>query len=257
MLDLVLLRIEILLAARLPWTIFQKLERRTVDSIIAAQCGCEQQPEHKGGTAAELQGFRQNVRRVRPQVRTKVFAHLGLRELLKIFRDLGLGIAPGEITVGLREPQLTEAIHHLWAGKSFGKKNDLGMILLHRVNQPLPKRQGFGVRIVHAKNADSLFAPKFNDAFHFPPYGAPLLGSEIERIDILIFFRRVFGKLNRAVRTPTKPLGMLAHVRMIGAALIGEIERDLEVEAFGLGDKAPELFDSAELRMNGFMAALR
>src|SRR5678815_3799910 len=36
MLDLVLLRIEILLAARLSWTIFQQLEGRTVDSIIAA-----------------------------------------------------------------------------------------------------------------------------------------------------------------------------------------------------------------------------
>ena len=71
------------------------------------------------------------------------------------------------------------------------------MIFFHFADQPLPKRQRLGVRVIDAKNAHSLFAPKINDTFQFLPKLTPLIRGEIQRIDILIFFRRIFGVLDR------------------------------------------------------------
>ena len=51
---------------------------------------------------------------------------------------------------------------------------------------------------------------------------------EVERVDVLVFLGRVLGVLHRAVGPRAEPLGMLAHVRMVGRALEGDVERDLD-----------------------------
>src|SRR5580765_338500 len=144
---------------------FEQLERRSVNPVAGSQCRRQNQADHEGWAAAELQILGQNIRRVRPQVGAKVLAHFGLRELLKILRDLGLGVAPGKVAIGLAEAELGQPVHHLGTGERFGKKNHLGVISFHFADQPLPKRQRLGVRVINPKNADSLFVPKFNDTF--------------------------------------------------------------------------------------------
>ena len=62
----------------------------------------------------------------------------------------------------------------------------------------------------------------------------------------MIFFRRIFGVLNGPIRTPAKPLRMFFDIRMIGAALIGEIQSDFEAERLGFSDQAFEIFERPE-----------
>ena len=69
------------------------------------------------------------------------------------------------------------------------------------------------------------------------PQRPPVFALEVERIDVLVFLRRVLRVLDRAIGPVPEPFGMLPHPRMIGRALPCEVERDLEAEALGLGDE--------------------
>ena len=53
-------------------------------------------------------------------------------------------------------------------------------------------------------------------------------GLEVERIDVLVFLRRVLGVLDAAVGALAEPLGMRLDVRMVGRALERDVERDLD-----------------------------
>ena len=81
-------------------------------------------------------------------------------------------------------------------------------------------------------------------------------GFEFERIYILIFFRGIFGILNRAVGPPAEPFRMFPHIGMIRRALIGQIQCDLEPQAFSRGYKPAKIVQRAELRMNSLMSTL-
>ena len=53
-----------------------------------------------------------------------------------------------------------------------------------------------------------------------------------------------------------EPLGMLAHVRVIGRGLEGDVERDLEAVRRGRVDEAIEVVERAEPRLDRGVAAL-
>ena len=59
----------------------------------------------------------------------------------------------------------------------------------------------------------------------------------MERIDILILFRRVLGVLDRPVGTLQKPLLMFLDVRMVGRRLKRDVERDFDSVAMGRFDE--------------------
>src|ERR1041385_527151 len=72
-LELVLLRIEVLLASGRPRHVLSELEGRSIDTVACAQ-GCRQhQANSEGRSSADLEKFRQDVGSIRPQVGTKEF----------------------------------------------------------------------------------------------------------------------------------------------------------------------------------------
>ena len=86
MLEFVFLGIQIFFAASLRGRIFAQLKRRPINAIACAQSSRQNQSDHERRTAADLEKLRKDVRRVRPEVRAKVFSHLGLRKLGEIVR---------------------------------------------------------------------------------------------------------------------------------------------------------------------------
>src|SRR5437660_3756899 len=77
----------------------------------------------------------------------------------------------------------------------------------------------------------------------------------MERIDILILFRRILRILHRPVGTPQEPLLMLLDVRMVGRRLKRDVERDFDSVPIGRFDEMPEVGERSELPMNRFVAA--
>src|SRR5213593_2543264 len=79
---------------------------------------------------------------------------------------------------------------------------------------------------------------------------------EFEGKYVLVFFRRIFRVLNRSIRPPSKPLRMLPDIRMIGRALIGEIQCDVDSPAFGSRNQVAKILKSSKLGVNSLVSAL-
>src|SRR2546426_9316557 len=79
---------------------------------------------------------------------------------------------------------------------------------------------------------------------------------EFEGIDVLVFFRRISRVLNRSIRPQSKPFRMLPDVRMIGRALIGKIQCDVDSPAFSSRHKAAKIIESSKLGVNGLVSPL-
>ncbi len=84
----------------------------------------------------------------------------------------------------------------------------------------------------------------------------PILGLEVEGIDVLIFLGWIFRVLHRPIGTPAKPLGMLADIGMVRRALKCNIERDLDLHIASTLHQLLEFIDGAELPENIAMSAL-
>src|SRR5205823_4792899 len=87
------------------------------------------------------------------------------------------------------------------------------------------------------------------------PQPLPLLGLEVDRVDVLVFFGRVLGVLDGAVRPVAEPLGVLLDVRVVGRALEGHIHRYLDAQVAGVGDEGVEVFERAEVGVDGRVPA--
>src|SRR5579863_4667968 len=255
-LQFVLFGVEVLFAAGLPGCALAKLERRTVDPVVCSQGGGKNEADHEGGAPSGLEELRENVGRIGPKVRAIVFAHAGFRELLKIAGQLGLGIAPGEIRVGLRKANLGETIHQLRASKSFRQKQDFRVLTLNLGNHPFPKGKGLRVGIIDAEQAHTVLDPEQRDTLQFVPQLPPVGRLKVERENVLIFFRRIFRILDGAVRTLTKPFRMLPYIGVIGRALESQVKRDLDSVRLRVRDQPMEIFERSQLGVDTGMPAV-
>src|ERR1700680_4104103 len=109
------------------------------------------------------------------------------------------------------------------------------MVTLDRIDDPFPKTESLGVRIVDPINLDPLRNPEIDDALELAPQGAPVLGFKIEGVDILVLFRRVLRVLHAAVWTMLEPLRMGRDIGVIGRTLERNVECDLDAEFTRLG----------------------
>src|SRR5262245_59774396 len=100
------------------------------------------------------------------------------------------------------------------------------MLLLEIANHPLPECKWLCVRIVHPENADALVNPEFDYALEFLPESSPLRRLEVERIDVLVLFRRILGILDVSIRSSAKPFRMFLHVGMVRRTLVSKLQRD-------------------------------
>ena len=180
-----------------------------IDAVIAGQRGGERHPrlEHPG--LAALQVDRQDVGRVDEEVRPEIFALRIAGELAQIGLQLVLAGAPGEIGVGLGEAELASAFMTFGRVKASDRKITPGSTRLHLADQPFPERKRLGVRIVDPEDAHALRDPEQHDVAQRRPKPFGIGAVEIRVDDVLIFLRRVFGILDRAVGPALEPFGML------------------------------------------------
>src|SRR5215831_766565 len=204
-----------------------------------------------------LQLLRQNVRGIGPEVRSKKFAHLRLRQFREVLGELRFGIPPWKVIVRLSEAQFRQAGHHLGPCESLRKKNDVRVCLFHLPDDPLPKGEGLRMRIIDPEYEDPLLDPVHDDALQFIPQFPPLVCLKVQRNDVLIFFRWVLRILHRAVRPDSEPLTMFLHVGMIGRALKRDIQGDLDAIRACLLYQFPKVLQASQLRVNRRMASLQ
>src|SRR6202007_215492 len=86
--------------------------------------------------------------------------------------------------------------------------------------------------------------------------GVPVLGVEVDRVDVLVPLGRVLRVADGAVGAVPEPLRMLPHPGMVGAARDREVERALEPAAAGALDEGLEVADGPEVGVHGGVAAL-
>ena len=82
MTDFVFFRVQVFLGTELPGLGLPQFKDRTVNPVTGAQGGGQDQTDDKGRPASELEIFRQDVRRIRPEVGSEKLPELGLGELL-------------------------------------------------------------------------------------------------------------------------------------------------------------------------------
>src|SRR5215475_9310926 len=100
--------------------------------------------------------------------------------------------------------------------------------------------------IIDAKYSHALLDPKQKHIFQFFPERLPIVTAKIERINILVLLRRIFGVLNRSVRSMAKPLRMFFDVGMIGRTLKGNVECDVD-SSLGRGrDERSKIIERAK-----------
>src|SRR6185503_8321501 len=95
-------------------------------------------------------------------------------------------------------------------------------------DQIFPEGYWFRMWIIDAKNSNTALDPEQNDALHLCPELEPVGATEVQRKNVFVFFRRIFGKLNGAVRSFIKPFRMLGYVGMIRGTVDGEIEGNFQ-----------------------------
>src|SRR6267142_623991 len=104
-----------------------EFEGGAIDAVGGAKRSSQHQAYEKGWAATVLQILRENIRRVRPQVRAEIFTDIGLRQLGEVACEFLLGIAPGKVGVGLRKAALGEMMLDLRSGEGLRQKNDIRM----------------------------------------------------------------------------------------------------------------------------------
>src|SRR4029078_7924241 len=109
------------------------------------------------------------------------------------------------VCIRLTEAELRKAVHDLWSRKGFCQEEHFGMFPLDLADNPLPERKRFGMWIVDAKDCHARSSPVQKYAFELLPHPGPIVTFKIERIDVLILFRRVFGVLNGSVGPLLEP----------------------------------------------------
>ena len=84
------------------------------------------------------------------------------------------------------------------------------------------------MRVVDPEDLDAVPDPELEDRAQLVPQGLPVLGLEVERVDVLVFLRRVLGVLDGAVGALAEPGRVLADERVVGRDLERDVERDAD-----------------------------
>src|SRR6188472_218018 len=123
-------------------------------------------------------------------------------------------------------------------------------------DQPLPERDGLGVRVVDPEDRDPRVAPAEHDVADRAPEPFSVGRLPVEVVDVLVALRRVLGVLQRPVGPVLEPLGMLGEPGVVGRHLQREVERELHAVLAQRADQAGEVGVVAETRMDRVVPAL-
>ena len=90
-----------------------------------------------------------------------------------------------------------------------------------------PKGDGLSVGIVHAEDLHTLIHPEDHNIDQLTPEIFPVGAVEVDGVDVLIFFGRIFCVADAAIWTLVEPIRMIFDIRMVWLAVDGEVESDL------------------------------
>ena len=256
-LDLVLLRVEILLR---PWPhghVLTQLEA-AVDAVAGRQRRGENQPHLERRPSAVSAGTRGGC----PACSAKKFGRMYscssvVVSSVRYSRSSCARVAPGEIRVGLREARLREISHHLRPGERLRQEDRVRDARAGCRRCTIPRRGTAwcaGCRRGRCVTPCAIQNRKTSRSA--VPQRLPVGALEIERIDVLVFLRRVLRVLDRAVGPMPEPFRMLAHPRMIRRRLERDVERDVAARGARRADEPIEVVERSEARLDGGVAAV-
>ena len=226
--DLVLLRVEVLLAAGLDREVLEELVAGVHPPARGAG-GRDGGPDLERRRTAVLEERVQDVGGVHEEVRPHHVRGL-VGHLVEVLLELPAARAPGEVRVGLVEADRPVGAHPRRQREGLGQEEHVGIGLADPAEQPLPELERLGVRVVDAEDADAVGHPVADQPLAL---GVDALGVvvEVDRVDVLVLLRRVLGVGDGAVGAGGEPLRVLGRPRVVGRRLEGEVERDLEARA--------------------------
>ena len=169
--------------------------------------------------------------------------------------ELGPGVPPREVGVGLAEAGLRKRRHHRRTREGLGQEDHVGVSRLHVPDQPLPERDRLRVRVVDPERPHAVGDPEEHDIAERRPEALPVLRLEVDVVDVLVALRRVLGVLQRPVRPVVEPLRVLDEPRVVRRALDREVERQIEPELARTLDEPIEVGERSELGVHGGVAA--
>src|SRR5215472_6317248 len=111
--DLILLRVQVLLAPGGQRRHLRQFEGRPIDAVARAQRRGEHEAQRARSATTGLQRVRQYVLGIRPEVRPEVLADRGLCQLSEVLAEFPALVAPGEVRVRLVEAELFQPVHDL------------------------------------------------------------------------------------------------------------------------------------------------
>src|SRR5690606_26777727 len=82
------------------------------------------------------------------------------------------------------------------------------------------------------------------------PQLGPGRALEVERIHVLVDLGRVLGTPDRPVGPLAEPFGVLAHPRVVGGSLEGDVDGQGDPVGVGSAGQATHVLDGAELRVH-------
>ena len=227
-------------------------------SGVDAPRGCAQSGEHRadredrGAAVPHLRG--ENIVRRGPEGRAhEVRGFFG--DLAQVLLNLLLGGPPREVCVGLIEADRAERAHHGGAREGLGQEECARVLRLDVGEEALPEGNGLRVRVVDAEDRHAVVDPQLDDVAHGPVDALGVV-VEVQGEDVLVLLGRVLRVCDGAVGARREPLGVLLDPRVVGGALEGQVEGDLQAEASGALDEAVEVSEVAELGVDGVMATL-
>ena len=124
-------------------------------------------------------------------------------------------------------------------------------------DQPLPERQGLGVRVGYPKQRDPLIDPVQHRCAQFKPKtGDRVRGIEINVDAVRILSGRVLGTTDRAVGGPVEPVRVLREPGVVLGALHGEVQGNFKPLCRSGRDQPAKIIPRTPLRVNHRLPAL-
>ena len=138
-------------------------------------------------------------------------------------------VLPGEVGVRLAEAGLRQRVHPRRAGEGLGQEDDV-RVLLADVRMSHSQKP---IGLVWGLSTRKMRTPRSTQNTHRPaqrlPQAAPVVAVEVDVVDVLVALGRVLRVLQRPVGAAVEPLRVLGQPGVVGRALDREVERDLEV----------------------------
>jgi hypothetical protein len=145
--------------------------------------------------------------------------------------------------------------HQTWPRQPFRKKHKILVIAPKIGDEPHPKLEWLGVRIVNPKDTNPSVDPKHDDAPKFTPERRPIIAGEVERADVLVSVGRIVRSFHATVRGSLEPIRMVSDVRMVWGALKRHVECDVEAQFARSGDEHIEILQRTQRRVHRFVSA--